>query len=266
MSSELSQLGSLLSTTGAEIGYLNQELKVAKDVTAKELKEMTSLVKTANKTLVKALRAQVLPDVTHSSINTILSDINKLKKHEPLKHPEGRKAEQKESFVRALEDLQASLKDFAKLKKEMPPVRMSLAPTQDVLKKELVKHLKIADAKLTQLSQFVKSSQGIPQGQFSEVTKVLHKTNMELMKVEAFATSNAKQLPEPVDKIIKRILAHIDRIEGVKIIAGAEAGSKSVQERKLRETLKEMVDRLRVLEILKKTRGGQASLVEEDAR
>ena len=263
--SQLSKLGSMLSNTGAEIEYISQEISQGKkDVPAKTLKDATSLVKSTNKTLVQALKAQTLPEFTQTSIKTILSDINKLKKHTPLKNGDGSKAEQKESFVKAITELKTSLQDFAKLKKEAT-VKMPLARTQEVWNKDLVKHLKIAETKLAQLSQSVNSSNVLPQGQVSEVTKVLHKTNMELMKAQAFAPATPKQHLDPNGKIIQRILMNIqtlDRNVGVQIMAGTY----SVQVRKLKETLKEMEERLRVLTILQKTRGKQASLVEDGPR
>ena len=262
----LSKLGNMLDDTYSRIEtFAKETAKNPKDVSPKQLKDMLSLVTTTNRTLTKAIQAQTFPDFDQSTIKTILSDINKLKKHSPLKNLEGKKGEQKEMLVSALSDLQSNLKDMAKLKKEMPPVKIeAFSGPHEAINKNLVKHLTMADAKLIQLSQYVKSEGKIPSSHVTEVTKILHQASKELGKAQEFGTSVVKQMPDQNQKTIQRILQNIqtlDRNVGVQVMVGTY----SVQVGKFKKSLKELEERLRVLNILKKSRGKETSHVEKDS-
>lgn len=261
----LSQLGSLLNDARTRLESFARSTTAKPEQIPKDLKEVATLVSTTNKTLVSALRAQTLPDFDQKEIRRVLADINKLKEHKPLHPKEGTaKADTKTNFLNVLKEFQANLKELAKQQKELPPVQLKgLGKTSEVFTNGLSKHLLMADEKLATLSKTLEKP--IPPEQLKDISKILDKASVELMKAVAFKTSPAVQLPSQSQKVIQRILencAHLDRRVDVQVMAATY----KMQVTKFKESLKELEERLRVLNLLKKTRGKQASLVEKETR
>lgn len=253
----LSSLGSLLTDTSMRLSTIANSAANNPQQIPRGLKQVSSLVNITNKSLLDALKKQAVPtDFDQKEIKRVLADINKLKQHIPLK-------EKNDPFVRALKELQDNLKDLAKHQKEMPPVQLKLGKTSEVITNGLSKHLLMADEKLAHLNEFEKP---IPFELLKDLSKILDKASVELMKAEAFkASPNGIQLPSHNAKVIQRILEnirHIDQNVSVQVMAATY----KTQVSKFKESLKELEKRLYVLNLLKKTRGKQTSLVEKETR
>lgn len=251
----LSKLGTLLNDTCYQIEQLARN---PEGVKGKQLQKTTSLVNTANKRLDKALKAQAIPEFDQGTIKAVLSDINKLKTQAGSNGARKKEQnEQKDLFIKALGKFQENLKDMAKLQKAMPPVKIEAFG----LNKNLVKHLTEADNKLSMISQAISAKGEIPHGEYEKTTKVLDKTNMEFIKAASIGTPLKVQLPSSNLQTIQRILQNIHLIQGVVI----SAGTYTMQVNRFRESLKELEERLRVLNILKRSRGKVAAHVEKES-
>lgn len=263
----LSQLGSLLNDARARLEAIANTTTSKPDQVPKGLSQVTSLVANTNKNLVHALKAQTLPDFDQKEIRKVLADIKKLKEHKPLHPKEGSRASAKTDFLNVLKEFQANLKELSKQQKELPPVQLKgFGKTSEIFTNGLSKHLLVADEKLSHLTKNLEKP--IPPEQLKNVAKILDKASVELMKAEAFKTSPGVQLPTQSQKVIQRILENCATL-GKRVDIQIMAGTYRIQVSKFKESVKELrerLERLRVLNLLKKTRGKEASLIEKETR
>ena len=252
-------LGSLLNDTRQRLETFAQQATAKPEEVPKGLKAASVLLATTNETLGMALKSRaLLANFDKKEIQKVLAYIAKLNQHAPLQ-------DKNTPFLKVLRDLQNNLKDLAKHQKEMPPVQLKgLGRTSDVLTNGLSTHLHRADKGLKELADNFKSP--LAPEQLKDLSKILDKATLELMKTEAFkSSSKGIQLPSQNMVVIQRILKniqHLDQNVSVQVMAATYKAQVS----KFKDSLKELEKRLYVLNQLKKTRGKQAALVEKETR
>ena len=253
-----SNLGSLLTDTSMRLETFARQTSSKPEEIPKGLKAASVLLSTTNESLGLALKNRaLLADFDQKEIKKVLAYIAKLNQHAPLQ-------DKNTPFLKVLRDLQNNLKDLAKQQKELPPVQLKgLGRTTEVLTNGLSKHLHMADEKLSDLTKNFKAP--LAPDQLKDLSKILDKATLELMKTEAFKSSKGFQLPSQNMVVIQRILKniqHLDQHVSVQVMAATYKAQVS----KFKDSLKELEKRLYVLNQLKKTRGKQASLVEKETR
>ena len=236
----LDNLDSLLNRTNMKIDALTTKVieQPNKDL-SKEVKAMITLLASTNKTLSKAFEAKTLPEFDQANVRNILETVGQFKRTAPVKEKEN-------TLVKVLSEFQSHLKNLDKMSRE--PL--------------LVKHLKQLDEHLSQLS----SQKSIPAEKFQEAMKLVRKANLELQKTEN-PLMHPKQLPSQSQQTVKIILDQLSRLP---LLKGQQeqVGAYKVQtsQKKHLKELKELEELLRVLNLLQKTRGKQAALIEKQTK
>lgn len=272
----MTSLDQMLSATGSKIAYMSDEFKKNRDhLPSGDIKMMTEDLKKTKQNLFEVLGRKNLPKFDTHLIASILSCINKIKKTAPEPKAIRRQLYQK-SFVNELVELQDVLKvlqmrNKKRVLKEDSVERKPIIKIEGIKRRgkissdrDLGKHLSLTESKLNDLKKSVAIGKKIPYSQYRELTTLLKRANVSLVKAKAMQKSlKGIYRPNYDKKITKKIFNEIAFFQNI-LDEVVQVGTSQVQVNLFWFTLREFQTLLKDLESLKKIRGKAVAAVQTD--
>jgi hypothetical protein len=271
----MTSLDQMLSSTGSKIAQMSEEFEKHREKLPFDFKTMAKELKKTKQNLSQVLGREKVLLFDDRLLSSILSYIEDIKKTTPKDEKVRVRRSQKVIFLDELIELQGVLTILQSKKKKEPPAQIK---TKSVIKikgikskgsavpdQDLDKHLSLAESKLNALKKSMsKSGVKINPTQYKELTTILKKTNVSLVKVKALQKSlSGKYKPDYDKKIIQKIFQEINFFEDL-IDDEVRVGTAQKQVNLFWDSLKEFQTLLQDLESLKKTRGKAVASVQTD--
>lgn len=264
-------LDQMLSSTSSKIAHMSDAFEKHHDkLPFEDFKTMTKELKKTKQNLSKVLGKGSVPHFNHHLLSSILSYINKIKKATPLDERPRLRRSQKVIFLDELIELQGILKILESNNGNEPAAQMQ---NKTVVKikgsaisdQDLSKHLNLAECKLGALKKLMsKKGVKINSTQYKELTTILKKTNVSLVKAKAMQKSLNNKYKLGYDKkFIQKIFQEINFFQNF-MDDEVRAGTAQKQANLFWDSLKEFQTLLQDLEFLKKIRGKAVASVQTD--
>jgi len=273
----MNSLDQMLTFAGSKIAYMSEEFEKHHDkLPYADFKTVATELKKTKQNLAHVLNSNDFPKFDHKLLSSILSYINKIKKSAPKELEKGKRRSPQIMFLDELSDFQGVLKILKK--KSASSTLNSKTKGRAVVKiqgikskgsvhsdKDIDQHLNITESKLDALKKSVsKGDAKVNQAHYKELTTILKKANISLVKAKALRKSLSGQYqPDYNKKVMRKILLEINFFQNF-IDHQVRAGTAHTQVNLFWHTLKEFQTLLQDLESLKKSRGKAVSAVLTD--
>jgi hypothetical protein len=270
----MSSLDQMLSTAGNKIAHMSDEFKKRHEkMPFEDFKTMTKELKKTKQNLSMVIGRGEVPKFDNKLLSSIMSYINKIKKTAPLEIKIGIRRTPEAIFLDELGELQSVLKTLKSSNKAGSKLIGSSVVKIKGIKskgsthadKDLNKHLSLTESKLNALKKTAsRKKTPIDPAQFKEVTTILKKANLSLVKTKAMRQSLSGQYKPDYDKsVMRKILKEINFFQDL-IDEEVRVGTAHMQVNLFWFTLKEFHTLLQDLESLKKIRGKTVASVQTD--